>query len=1740
MTTKAGQAFSRWTHASCLFLCCFGILATVGARAAQLPLPLDASSVEQYPYNMVGKVISSKGVLGSGSSWGSGCAVHVNVVLTCAHVVFNRPLLMWRHADSLRWSRKHAPTVYADTMPRARRIIKWTEYEEAMLTTSASPGESNPEDFDLDVSCLFFYEAVANGRYAGVVSHGLDRENYRTSKTEGWLIFGTSLDYTLYSPQMIVGYPNLDYLASDTRRDRMHATPAGFRPNFYRYVEVDFTGGPPTFDVSARYCMTEDLSTGPGNSGGPVFTQLSGDWYVAGVVVSKSRTGYTSCGAVEIDDRVVMMLNEAIGATDEATVQNGETVNIAGAAGSEKFFKIFVPQDVSELEIGILRSAFGEGAGGDADLYVKHGARPSVSDFDERSVTRRGGGYSVEDLVIDNPEPGEHCIMVKGYSSYSGLFLRASYATPDVTGIHPGSPIFGLQDSLSQKRYFRVDVTSPDARDLYIATSGGSGNADLYVAYEAFPVTNAGYHGYGGAVTRDLDGQRLSHAAQAGSSSRSTSSMTLRRGTGPDNEESVTIRNPSAGRYYALICGAYDGMAIEADYSIAASEMVNGVPVQGLSGQQALLRYYRILVPAGCTSFSVAAEGGSGDADLYVSREKTPTTDEYGWKSSSSGNRETVQIAEPSPGTYFILCHAWYDYADVTLKATYACDGFVCDVQNGAAPCAVVFVADAHVGAVDNATTWFSWDFDGDGAADTEGYGLTVVTNTYALAGEYPVSLSVSGMAGGTTVHSMPGRIHVAPETVYVSPEGAHAYPFATWANAATNIQSGVNAAADGGVVLVTNGVFVVDRPVVLTNAVTLRSVREQFPTVVDGGRASRCFQLLHDGAAVDGFVIKNGFASTGAGVFCRKGLVANCIVSDNHATGNGGGIRCGRGGGVLNCTVTANSAEGEGSGLYCYGGGRIRNTVIYGNTHDDYATDLSRYSIEYCCVTSMPRHGYGNIDADPQFADPLAGLYHVLPASPCIDAGVSTDDGADSDIQGGPRLIGEGVDIGAFEYGTLRCFATATPRWTTQGSPVVFTAHVTGTNTQGLSYWWDLDCDGEWDVAGQDARVVTNVYPAAGMYSVRLRARNAIGSSAVSVQDACIRIDGADATIHVSPEGTHEYPYLSWATAANDIKSAVDAARDGNTVLVTNGTYAISERITTTNGVVIRSVGGASAAVVSGDHITGCFYLSHSNAVLDGFTVRDGKRPEGYGGGGVVLWYGTVQNCVITGNTSTNNRGGGMWVRSGIVRNCVLTGNTAPKWWGGGLYATLGSVVEDCTFKSNSAPHGGGVMCYMGTTVRRCVFSGNEASSSGGGLSSVRGSETQDGCKIEACTFFDNRARYRGGGISAGDSLVTDCVISRNRSADEGGGVYAYDTLLTGCTVTLNSAIKGGGVYQRGYVSSVPAYGSKIHGCSVVSNSATHGGGIYATNGCRVTACVVSDNSAVLTGGGVVTFPACVEWDTLEGIDAQATVENCVIARNEAVFEGGGGVWTRGTTIRNCTIVDNRCGDQGAGIYSLDDSAVVVNTIIYDNAAGIHDNYSVGSGSSWPVLMNCCTVPLPPSGHGNVTDAPLFVNADASDYGLRRSSPCVDSGYSPHAPTTDIHGTRRPLDGNCDGVPSVDIGACELDPGRMDTDKDGMSDADESLAGTDPMDGSDTFALKMLSRPQNAGNRGFSWRAVAERTYTVQFCTDLTNPIWQDVPGWSSLRGRNGTMAFVDGVIDTRVRFYRVLVSPLPPSESL
>jgi len=161
---------------------------------------------------------------------------------------------------------------------------------------------------------------------------------------------------------------------------------------------------------------------------------------------------------------------------------------------------------------------------------------------------------------------------------------------------------------------------------------------------------------------------------------------------------------------------------------------------------------------------------------------------------------------------------------------------------------------------------------------------------------------------------------------------------------------------------------------------------------------------------------------------------VINCIFSGNSAI-HGGGVynegyrgEYGATSELINSTFYKNSANSEGGGVYAYSGSFpiLLNCILWGDTPEEIYLHRTSGLITYSDIQGG-WEGQGNINADPQFADPAGGDYHLKSqagrwdpisqrwihdnvTSPCIDTGDPSSPVGDE-----PQSNGGQINMGAY-----------------------------------------------------------------------------------------------------------------------------------------------------------------------------------------------------------------------------------------------------------------------------------------------------------------------------------------------------------------------------------------------------------------------------------------------------------------------------------------------------------------------------------------------------------------------------------------------------------------------------------------------------------------------------------------------------------------------------------------------------
>ncbi|MEW5251155.1 M4 family metallopeptidase [Microbulbifer sp. 2201CG32-9] len=97
---------------------------------------------------------------------------------------------------------------------------------------------------------------------------------------------------------------------------------------------------------------------------------------------------------------------------------NGVPVtSLSGTTGDEIYYTLTVPAGASNLVFQM------SGGSGDADLYLRYGAQPTTGTYDCRPYFVGNN----ETCSYSNPQAGTYYVMVRAYSSYSGVSLMGSF-----------------------------------------------------------------------------------------------------------------------------------------------------------------------------------------------------------------------------------------------------------------------------------------------------------------------------------------------------------------------------------------------------------------------------------------------------------------------------------------------------------------------------------------------------------------------------------------------------------------------------------------------------------------------------------------------------------------------------------------------------------------------------------------------------------------------------------------------------------------------------------------------------------------------------------------------------------------------------------------------------------------------------------------------------------------------------------------------------------------------------------------------------------------------------------------------------------------------------------------------------------------------------------------------------------------------------------------------------------------
>jgi len=342
-----------------------------------------------------------------------------------------------------------------------------------------------------------------------------------------------------------------------------------------------------------------------------------------------------------------------------------------------------------------------------------------------------------------------------------------------------------------------------------------------------------------------------------------------------------------------------------------------------------------------------------------------------------------------------------------------------------------------------------------------------------------------------------------------------------------------------------------------------------------------------------------------------------------------------------------------------------------------------------------------------------------------------------------------------------------------------------------------------------------------------------------------------------------------AWASAYDNLQSALGAATSGDEIWIAQGLYMPSDGDATMSFVMLDGVSiyggfmGNETARDQRDPATNITRLSGdvgrddtfdpymlntanaghvvvasgvgSGTVIDGVTIEYGAYgPSGTGAGNPLMFGSgiycisgspTINNCVIQFNYTAFAAGGGMYFLNAhpAITNTTVQYNSGHLSNGAGIFlgGSSGAVIEDCAIRYNtvvfSSPdgYGGGISHDSDgeLIVRRSIFEGN---------------------LVRPFFSLGDNVGYGGGIFSFRSPLTVEDSVFKNNTASIGGGIIAWNEALIVNTIFENNTAQA----REGTIQELGGFGGGfcsysfqqrdmyLENCTFVNNDGKEHGG--------------------------------------------------------------------------------------------------------------------------------------------------------------------------------------------------------------------------------------------------------------------------------------------------------------------------
>lgn len=756
---------------------------------------------------------------------------------------------------------------------------------------------------------------------------------------------------------------------------------------------------------------------------------------------------------------------------------------------------------------------------------------------------------------------------------------------------------------------------------------------------------------------------------------------------------------------------------------------------------------------------------------------------------------------------------------------------------------------------------------------------------------------------------------------------------------------------------------------------------------VFDGGGGTVQDTLLTDNQAANGggaaflnnclasmsrCTVRGNTASLGGGLYATaagaKPTISNTLVSANHATGDGGGVCSSLAyPSLVNCTIVDNTSNALGGGFCSYQyAAALTNCILWGNTPvaNNGPATVTHSNAEGGLA------GAGNINAEPLFADAGSGDYHLLAGSAGLDAGNGGAAGIGSvDRDGRTRVIGAGIDMGAYELG-----------------PNI------------------LHVPGEYAVIQDAIDAATTgdiVLVADGVYHDRMHLNKAITVRSVNGPRNCV----------ISWNGQWN-PIVGFFANAT-LQGFTICGWQGRDAYFGGGIYCDNCAPIIADCIIRDNVNAAGPAGIS---------CKNASPTIVNCTIAGNV---GFNGAGILCWQSpaSIVNCTIADNVEQGTGAIGAGITSvnsaAAIRNSILWGNSTKQ------IHVVGSPAPTVTYSNIQGGWTGTGNINLDPQFASAVeydyrLSAESPCLNRGSNAATGWTTDQDGAprirygQIDLGAFEWTRIRRVPGDHADIQQAIDAAVSGDTVVVAEGIWMGPLDFLgkaITvrsecgprGCVIDANSGVSAVS-FQAGESAAAVLEGFTITG----GIGGQSGGGIKCTNWAAPTIrnCIITNNQA--DKGAAV---AAAEF-------AFPTLTNCLIHHNTggAIFSSD---WASVGVI-HCTVVDNEAAgeDLGGGFRAEGNSRIhIANAIVRANTPD-----QVHADPEAEVSITDSNIEGGWSGGGNINADTLFAGPEIGDYHLLAESPDVGAARADgHGlPWVDMEGRSRYSDG------AVDMGCYE------------------------------------------------------------------------------------------------------------------